>query len=316
MLILYPAIDIRDGRAVRLLQGDYDRETPYDADPVDAARRWVDGGAEIVHVVDLDGARAGAPANLSIVAALAAAVDVPVQLGGGLRDRPAVEAAFAAGVARVVLGTSAQRNPDLLELAGAFGDGIVASVDAKGSRVAVEGWEEATQAAVDDSIVSSAGAEYAASSTRRSRSTARSGPRLGGLDPILAACAETGAELIYSGGVGTLDDLGKLASKIESQALGGVIVGRALYERRFQVAEALGALPPAEQRVRKEADGNGQLPQAERRVDVVGPSHRGGGGRPGRETPPSIFLAPRRDRRAAAPAVEVEGPPDNFTARS
>ncbi len=243
MLILYPAIDIRDGRAVRLLQGDYDRETPYDADPVDAARRWVDGGAEIVHVVDLDGARAGAPANLSIVARIAAAVDVPVQLGGGLRDRPAVEAAFAAGVARVVLGTSAQRNPDLLgELAGAFGDGIVASVDAKGSRVAVEGWEEATQAAVDDSI-----RELGGRGVRRFVYTpvevdgTLEGPGLGGLDPILAACAETGAELIYSGGVGTLDDLGKLAS-IESQALGGVIVGRALYERRFTVAEALGAL--------------------------------------------------------------------------
>ena len=114
MLTLYPAIDIRDGRAVRLLQGDYDRETPYDADPVDAARRWVDGGAEIVHVVDLDGARAGAPANLSIVARIAAAVDVPVQFGGGLRDRAAVESAFAAGAARAVLGTSASATPTWL----------------------------------------------------------------------------------------------------------------------------------------------------------------------------------------------------------
>ena len=243
MLTLYPAIDIRDGRAVRLLQGDYDRETRYDADPVDAARRWVDGGAEIVHVVDLDGARAGAPANLGIVARIAGVVDVPVQLGGGLRDRAAVDAAFEAGASRAVLGTSAQRNPDLLgELADAYGDGIVASVDARGSRVAVEGWEEATTTNVDDAIRALGGR-----GVRRFVYTpvevdgTLEGPGLDGLDPILAACTETGSELIYSGGVGTLDDLRSLVS-IESPALGGVIVGRALYERRFTVAEALEAL--------------------------------------------------------------------------
>ncbi len=130
---------------MRLLQGDYDRETAYDADPVDAARRWVDGGATIVHVVDLDGARAGIPANLAVVARIAAAVDVPVQLGGGLRDRAGVEAAFAAGAERAVLGTAAQRDPGLAgELAGAYGERIVASVDARAGRVAVAGWEEAT----------------------------------------------------------------------------------------------------------------------------------------------------------------------------
>jgi phosphoribosylformimino-5-aminoimidazole carboxamide ribotide isomerase len=243
VLTLYPAIDIRGGRAVRLLQGDYDRETSYDADPVDAARRWVDGGAEIVHVVDLDGARAGAPANLAIVSRIADAVDVPVQLGGGLRDHAAVEMAFAAGAARAVLGTSAQRNPDLLgELAAAYGDRIVASVDARGSRVAVEGWEEATGTTVDGAIRGLGGR-----GVRRFVYTpvevdgTLEGPGLGGLDPILAACADTGAELIYSGGVGTLDDLDRLAS-IGSPALGGVIVGRAHYERRFTVADALGAL--------------------------------------------------------------------------
>src|SRR6478735_10501705 len=139
--MLLPAIDIRGGSAVRLVQGDYDRETRYDADPSDAARRWVEGGAEIVHVVDLDGARSGRPQNLEIVTALAATVEVPVQLGGGLRDRAAVDAAFDAGAARAVLGTSAQRNPGLLgELAGAYGERIVASVDARGGAVAVEGW--------------------------------------------------------------------------------------------------------------------------------------------------------------------------------
>ena len=153
MLRLYPAIDIRDGRAVRLLQGDYDRETRYDADPVDAARRWVDGGATIVHVVDLDGARGGAPVNLDVVARIAEAVDAPVQLGGGLRDRAAVESAFAAGALRAVLGTSAQRDPDLLSgLAESYGDRIVASVDARGAHVAVEGWVQKTSTRVDDAV--------------------------------------------------------------------------------------------------------------------------------------------------------------------
>ncbi len=169
---LLPAIDIRGGSAVRLLQGDYDRETQYDADPVDAALRWVGGGAAIVHVVDLDGARAGSPRNLEIVARLAAAVDVPVQLGGGLRDRGAVDAAFEAGAARAVLGTSAQRNPDLLgELADAYGERIVASVDARGANVAVEGWEEPTPRCPTRSRGGGLSAS-AASSTRRSRSTA------------------------------------------------------------------------------------------------------------------------------------------------
>ena len=243
MLTLYPAIDVRDGRAVRLLQGDYERETRYDADPVDAARRWVEGGATIIHVVDLDGARGGAPVNLDVVARIAAAITVPVQLGGGLRDREAVEAAFAAGVHRAVLGTSAQRDPDLLSsLAESYGDRIVASVDARGAHVAVAGWEEATSTAVDAAIrdLGARGVSRFVYTPVEVDGTLE-GPGLNRLEPILAACAETGSELIYSGGVGTLDDLVELAS-IGTGSLSGVIVGRALYERRFTVAEALDAL--------------------------------------------------------------------------
>ena len=243
MLTLYPAIDVRDGRAVRLLQGDYERETRYDADPVDAARRWVEGGATIIHVVDLDGARGGAPVNLDVVARIAAAITVPVQLGGGLRDREAVEAAFAAGVHRAVLGTSAQRDPDLLSsLAESYGDRIVASVDARGAHVAVAGWEEATSTAVDAAIrdLGARGVSRFVYTPVEVDGTLE-GPGLNRLAPILAACAETGSELIYSGGVGTLDDLVELAS-IGTGSLSGVIVGRALYERRFTVAEALDAL--------------------------------------------------------------------------
>ncbi len=194
-------------------------------------------------MVDLDGARGGAPVNLDVVARIAAAITVPVQLGGGLRDREAVEAAFAAGVHRAVLGTSAQRDPDLLSsLAESYGDRIVASVDARGAHVAVAGWEEATSTAVDAAIrdLGARGVSRFVYTPVEVDGTLE-GPGLNRLEPILAACAETGSELIYSGGVGTLDDLVELAS-IGAGSLSGVIVGRALYERRFTVAEALDAL--------------------------------------------------------------------------
>ncbi len=242
-LTLLPAIDIRDGHAVRLLQGDYERETRYDADPADAAKRWAAGGAEIVHVVDLDGARAGKPVNLGIVSRIVAEVGVPVQLGGGLRDRDAVEEAFAGGATRAVLGTSAQRNPDLLgDLAELYGERIVASVDARGAKVAVEGWEEATTTPVHEAVE-----RLAAHGVSRFVYTpvevdgTLEGPGMDGLERILDACDATGAGLIYSGGVGSLDDLTKLAS-LGAPSLEGVIVGRALYEERFTVAEALAAL--------------------------------------------------------------------------
>lgn len=241
--LLLPAIDIRGGAAVRLTQGDYDRETRYDADPLDAARRWVEGGAEIVHVVDLDGARGGSPQNLPIVAAMTAAIGVPVQLGGGLRDRGAVEAAFEAGAARAVLGTSAQRDPELLgALASAHGERIVASVDARGARVAVEGWERATSTTVPDAVerLGALGVSRFVYTPVEVDGTLE-GPGLDGLGAVLDACEATGATLIYSGGVGTLSDLAALRD-LRAAALEGVIVGRALYERRFSVAEGVAEL--------------------------------------------------------------------------
>ena len=244
--LLLPAIDIRGGSAVRLLQGDYDRETRYDADPTDAARRWVGGGAEIVHVVDLDGARGGRPVNLGIVASMTAAIGVPVQLGGGLRDRAAVEEAFTAGVSRVVLGTSAQRDPSLLgELAVEFADRIVASVDARGSMVAVEGWERPTSTSVPEAIerLAALGVERFVYTPVEVDGTLE-GPGLEGLDPVLAACELSGARLIYSGGVGSLDDLVALRD-LRAPQLEGVIVGRALYEGCFTVPEGVTALSGA-----------------------------------------------------------------------
>jgi phosphoribosylformimino-5-aminoimidazole carboxamide ribotide isomerase len=239
-LILYPAIDIRDGHAVRLMQGDYERETTYDDDPVAAALRWETEGARWLHVVDLDGARAGEPVNLDHVRRIVAAVGVPIQLGGGLRDSKKVEEAISAGVERVVLGTAAVRDPDVAEaIAAAHGDRVVAAVDARAGKVAAEGWTAPsgmTPAALAQ-ILSQRGIERFIY-TPVEVDGMMEGPDLDSLQEVAEA---TDAEMIYSGGVGSIDDLDKLAS-LELDNLGGVIVGRALYERRFTVAEAQAAL--------------------------------------------------------------------------
>jgi phosphoribosylformimino-5-aminoimidazole carboxamide ribotide isomerase len=239
-LILFPAIDIRDGRAVRLIQGDYEQEMRYDDDPVVAARRWVDGGARWLHIVDLDGARAGEPVNLDHVRRIMAAVDVPVQLGGGLRDSKKVEEAISAGAERVVLGTAAVRDPEMAEaIAAAHGDRVVASVDARSGKVAAEGWTEESGLSTTEVI---------AELTRRGLSRfvytpvdvdgLMEGPDLDSLREVAVA---TDGYLIYSGGIGSLDDLRTVAG-LGIENVEGVIVGRALYEQRFTVAEARAAL--------------------------------------------------------------------------
>jgi phosphoribosylformimino-5-aminoimidazole carboxamide ribotide isomerase len=234
-VILYPAIDIRDGRAVRLLQGDYDRETAYDADPLDAARRWVVQGAGVLHVVDLDGAREGAPRNLEHVRRIAAETGVPVQLGGGLRDAASFAAALDAGAARAILGTGALERPALVEeLVAEHGDRVVVSVDARGGRVAIAGWEQHTEIEPAELVASLSGR-----GVRRFVYTpvevdgTMRGP---GLEDLRAVAAATDAELVYSGGVGSLEDLAALRD-LGLSNLGGAIVGRALYEGRFDVAE-------------------------------------------------------------------------------
>ena len=241
-MILYPAIDIRDGKAVRLVQGDYDQETAYDDDPVVAARRWVDGGARWLHVVDLDGARAGEPVNLEHVRRIVAAVSVPVQLGGGLRDSKKVEEAFSSGAERVVLGTAAVRDPEMAEaIAAAHGDRVVASVDARSGKVAAEGWTEASELGTAEVIagLSERGIDRFVY-TPVEVDGLMEGPDL---ESLREAAGATAGELIYSGGVGSLDDLHAL-SDLGLSNLGGVIVGRALYEQRFNVAEAQAILDP------------------------------------------------------------------------
>ncbi len=239
-MILYPAIDIRGGQAVRLLQGDYERETAYDADPVDAATRWAGEGAEFLHVVDLDGAKAGEPRNLEAIRRIAAAVECPIQVGGGLRGPESVDAVLDAGAERVVIGTAALRDPDFLAAAlDRHGDRVVVSVDARDGKVSLSGWTETS-----DVDVAAAVADLTGRGAARFLCTAievdgtMEGPAMDELNRIAAA---TSARVIASGGVGDLAHLEQLA-RAGASNVEGAIVGRALYERRFNVAEAVAAL--------------------------------------------------------------------------
>lgn len=239
-MILYPAIDIRGGQAVRLLQGDYARETTYDADPVDAAKRWAEEGAEFLHVVDLDGAKAGEPRNLDAVRRIAAAVDCPIQVGGGLRDADSVAAVLAAGAARVVIGTAALRDPEFLDAAiSAHGAAVVVSVDTRGGKVSLSGWTETSDVYAPEAV-----ADLTGRGVERFLCTAievdgtMEGPAIDQLNEITAA---TTAQVIASGGVGDLAHLETLA-RDSAPNIEGAIVGRALYERRFTVAEGIAAL--------------------------------------------------------------------------
>ena len=236
---LYPAIDLLDGRCVRLYQGDYDRSTVYGDDPVAQALAFQSEGAPWVHVVDLDAARTGEPRNRDVVAAIAGALDVPVQTGGGVRTVEAAEALFSAGVARVVLGTAALEDPDLVRRLAADHP-VAVGLDARGSEVAVRGWLEGSGADVLDLAVAYQDAGVAALVvTEISRDGTLEGPDLEGLAAVLAA---TSVEVVASGGVGALGDLERLAAlEAGGRSLGGAIVGRALYEGAFSLEAALAA---------------------------------------------------------------------------
>ena len=239
-MILYPAIDIRGGQAVRLLQGDYERETTYDADPVDAARRWAEEGAEFLHVVDLDGARAGEPKNLEAIRRIAAAVPCPIQVGGGLRDSESVAAVLAAGAERVVIGTAALRDPQLLDAAlAAHGERVVVSVDTRGGKVSLSGWTETSDVDAPAAVaeLSERGVQLFLCTAIEVDGTME-GPAIRELNEIAAA---TSAQVIASGGVGDLSHLEQLSRECAPN-IEGAIVGRALYERKFTVAEGIAAL--------------------------------------------------------------------------
>jgi phosphoribosylformimino-5-aminoimidazole carboxamide ribotide isomerase len=234
---LFPAIDLRGGRCVRLYQGDYGRETVYGDDPVAQARAFADAGAPWVHVVDLDAARTGEPVNRPVIAAIAAAVEVPVQVGGGVRDVAAADALFDAGVERVVVGTAALEDPAFVRTLAARRR-VAVGLDVNGREVAVRGWIEGSGRTLDDVAAEFADAGVdALVVTQIARDGTLEGPDL---DLYRELLASTPLEVVASGGVGTRAHLLALASLAEhGRGLAGVIVGRALYEGRFTIHEAI-----------------------------------------------------------------------------
>lgn len=231
---IIPAIDIKDGRCVRLYQGDYEQITVFDHDPVAVAQKWEKLGAQRIHVVDLDGAKAGRPVNAQIVFAIVRSINIPVQLGGGLRDHAAVESALHLGVERVILGTAAVREPALIaRLVEQHGERIIVGVDARGGWVAAQGWTETSHIKADDLIQRMAvlGVQHVIY-TDIGRDGTLTGPDVIGVAELVQP---GGPQIIASGGVGSLDDLVALAKTGAS----GVIVGKALYTGAFELPQAL-----------------------------------------------------------------------------
>jgi len=234
---LFPAIDLRAGRCVRLVQGDYDREIVYGDDPVAQALAFQEAGADWVHVVDLDAARSGSPVNRTVVAAVAAALDVPVQTGGGVRSVTDARTLFDAGVARVVLGTAAIADPDLVTAVSDHGL-VAVGLDVWGDEVAVHGWTEGSGLRIADALVRYSNMGTSAFViTRIERDGTMEGPDL---DVLANALAVTNVDVVASGGVGRHSDLEDLAAlSVDGRRIAGIILGRALYEGTVDLAAAV-----------------------------------------------------------------------------
>lgn len=235
-MILYPAIDLKDGQAVRLLRGEMDKATVFNDDPAAQARAFVEAGTEWLHLVDLNGAFAGQPVNgAAVEAILAACPGVPAQLGGGIRDMKTIETWIDKGLARVILGTVAVENPDLVrEAAKAFPGKVAVGLDAREGRVATRGWAEETDVMVTDLAKSFEDAGVAAIIyTDIARDGAMAGPNVAATEALARAVS---IPVIASGGVSSLDDLKALKA---TGVIAGAISGRALYDGAIDLGEAL-----------------------------------------------------------------------------
>jgi len=233
-MIIYPAVDIKDGRCVRLLQGRFDSETVYGDDPVEMAEKWASIGAEWLHVVDLDGARSGISKNRSIIADIVKKVKIPVQTGGGIRTIDDIDEVIALGAARVVLGTAAVKNPRLLkEAVDNYGDKIAVGIDAKNGKVAVEGWE--TLSSHDAVEFAKRVEQYGVSViiyTDISTDGMLSGPNLKAVEMVVGA---VGIDIIASGGVSSIQDL----INLKNTGAAGAITGKAIYTGAIDLSVAL-----------------------------------------------------------------------------
>ncbi|QDS37449.1 1-(5-phosphoribosyl)-5-[(5-phosphoribosylamino)methylideneamino]imidazole-4-carboxamide isomerase [Brevibacillus brevis] len=235
--IIYPAIDIRGGKCVRLFQGDYGQETVYADSPLAMAKRWVEQGASWVHLVDLDGAKEGKPANVSLIKEIARSISVPVQVGGGIRTEEQIADYLEAGVARVIVGTAAiEDEPFTKRILQNDGDKIAIGLDCRNGLVAIRGWLTTTD--VQATELAKRLVTYGAETfiyTDIARDGTMTGPNV---EEIAALAIATGKSVIASGGVSQLDDLLTLAAHV-SDGVSGAIVGKALYTDAFTLEEAL-----------------------------------------------------------------------------
>ncbi|HAG00875.1 MAG TPA: 1-(5-phosphoribosyl)-5-[(5-phosphoribosylamino)methylideneamino]imidazole-4-carboxamide isomerase [Paenibacillus lactis] len=235
--IIYPAIDIRGGKCVRLVQGDYNQETVYNDNPLEVAKSWESQGGSFIHLVDLDGAKAGHPVNDEIIGSIASSVNVPVQVGGGLRTLADVERLLGLGVSRVIIGTAAIEDRAFTEeVLGRYGDKVAIGIDARNGYVATRGWLETSevQAEVLAKELAAKGAETFIF-TDISRDGMMQGPNV---EAIVALAKASGRSVIASGGVTRLEDLLALSAHRED-GVGGAIVGKALYTGHIDLAEAV-----------------------------------------------------------------------------
>jgi phosphoribosylformimino-5-aminoimidazole carboxamide ribotide isomerase len=236
-MIVIPAIDLKEGKCVRLEQGLMDKDTVFNDNPAVQARAWQDQGAEMLHIVDLDGAFAGEPKNRAAIEAIVGAIAIPSQLGGGIRDIGTIEAYLSMGLSRVIIGTAAQRNPELVrEACLKFPGRIVVGIDAKNGMVAVQGWAEVTDiTAVDLARKFEGFGVSAIIYTDISRDGMLQGPNL---EATRALAEAVSTPIIASGGVSSLQDIRNLMA-IESSGISGVITGKAVYTGAIRLAEAV-----------------------------------------------------------------------------
>ena len=233
-MIIYPAVDVKDGRCVRLVQGEFDKVTVYSDDPVEMALKWESMGAQYLHVVDLDGARTGRSCNIPIISEMAVKIGIPVQLGGGIRTIENIETILCKGIHRVILGTSAVKDPDLVKQAlKNFGDSIVVGIDAKDGMVAIEGWAKTSKfTAIGFARKMEELGAKTIIYTDIARDGMLSGPNLKVMEEMANA---VNVEVIASGGVSDINDI----KDLRKVGVRGVIVGKALYTGDLDLKEAI-----------------------------------------------------------------------------
>ncbi len=236
-MIVIPAIDLKEGKCVRLEQGLMEKDTVFNDDPGAQARIWQDQGAELLHIVDLDGAFAGEPKNRGAIEKIVKALTIPTQLGGGIRDIPTIEAYLEMGIGRVIIGTAAQRNPELVEEAcKRFPGRIVVGIDAKNGMVAVQGWAEVTGVTATELARRFEGFGVSAIVyTDISRDGMMQGPNI---EATRALAESISIPVIASGGVSSLKDIENLLA-VEKSGVTGVITGKAIYTGALDLAEAI-----------------------------------------------------------------------------